>query len=536
MRIGRLYRGKKYLLHIFLWINCIIILTVSTFSALVYYNVGKFVASFGRPGNQPLDTILLLAGAAFAIAFVLTLSASRELYRPVRRLMEQMTSAGEIQAAAARSHPRDEFAYLAEVYSLSRERLYEYRSENNRNASIMNFYFLKKLLADSPGMNATEFEDALHRLNGALSADKPLLVCVLRIDGYGSFLSERSLAERELVRFAIGNVAAELLSRSFVAEVVDMKDDAFAILMNAEDDSGAEADRPAKLSSLLREAQTYILRHYGLSFTASFGEPIADYADLAAEYASALGNSSYRYAFGTSSVITPALVAGRIGNADPERIRSAEDEFIEAAREEDPIRAGEKLRELLRHHRKLEYGEMRLAGMRLVRRLKRTIHDANRTRREPLAIPPELLGREFGEEETIEGFERRLLDAVASLGDGGKVTARHGDLAEAEAEALRDLIESNYFDSSLSAAGISGLMKLSAYKLGKIAKKHLGMSVTEYINQVRLARAIDWLENSNLSVQEVMRRIGMENESYFYRLFKAKQGMTPKEYRSQHSR
>ncbi len=38
------------------------------------------------------------------------------------------------------------------------------------------------------------------------------------------------------------------------------------------------------------------------------------------------------------------------------------------------------------------------------------------------------------------------------------------------------------------------------------------------------------MENSKLSIQDIMRRVGIENESYFYKLFKAKHGMTPREY------
>jgi len=58
------------------------------------------------------------------------------------------------------------------------------------------------------------------------------------------------------------------------------------------------------------------------------------------------------------------------------------------------------------------------------------------------------------------------------------------------------------------------------------------MSIPEYINQIRLGKAIEWMENSKLSIQEIMRRVGVENESYFYKLFKSKFGMTPREYMS----
>jgi YesN/AraC family two-component response regulator len=79
-------------------------------------------------------------------------------------------------------------------------------------------------------------------------------------------------------------------------------------------------------------------------------------------------------------------------------------------------------------------------------------------------------------------------------------------------------------------------MRLPAYKLSKISKIHLGKSIPEYINQVKLHKAVEWMENSKLSIQEIMLRVGVENESYFYKLFKSKFGMTPREYMAKRTR
>ena len=50
----------------------------------------------------------------------------------------------------------------------------------------------------------------------------------------------------------------------------------------------------------------------------------------------------------------------------------------------------------------------------------------------------------------------------------------------------------------------------------------MNMSVADYINEVRLAKAVDWLENSGLNIKDILVKIGIENESYFYKLFKKK--------------
>ncbi|WP_239619121.1 helix-turn-helix domain-containing protein [Cohnella mopanensis] len=472
---------------------------------------------------QLLDTILLITAAVFIGALILTLSVTRGIYSPVRRLMEQTSMGGTAQDRTLRSDARDEFAYLTEVYRKSKEQLYEYHLEKNNNTNVMKLYFLKKLLVDSFGMSVAEADDVLKQLGASLSRKKPFLVCVLRIDDYKLFM-QRSLAQRELLRFAIANVTSEVLSKAFVAQTVDMKDDSFTILLNADE----RKEAAEQVALLLAEAQGYIHRHYGVSFSAAVSEPVAEYTAIAAAYSHSFANSAYRYVFGRMSVFTQAFIDERTGDADIEQALETESRFVETFKKGDPAKTEEKFRELFRQIRKLEYSDIMIVGMQVVHHLKKAIYEMNRNRKEPINIPKQLLNRELYEEETIEGFERNLLEAIGTIGIEGNESAHEGN--RVAADTIKEIIDTNYFDSTLSATGISDMMRLSSYKLSKISKEHLGMSIPEYINQVRLAKAVEWMESSKLSIQDIMRRVGIENESYFYKLFKANFGMTPREY------
>lgn len=44
-------------------------------------------------------------------------------------------------------------------------------------------------------------------------------------------------------------------------------------------------------------------------------------------------------------------------------------------------------------------------------------------------------------------------------------------------------------------------------------------------------QAVYLLSNSKLSVSDIIESVGYDNSSYFYRIFKEKYGMSPKEYR-----
>ncbi|MDO5517808.1 MAG: AraC family transcriptional regulator, partial [Clostridium sp.] len=69
------------------------------------------------------------------------------------------------------------------------------------------------------------------------------------------------------------------------------------------------------------------------------------------------------------------------------------------------------------------------------------------------------------------------------------------------------------------------------YKLSKLIKKHTSMTFKELLQEKKLNKAIELLKIKELSVVAILEEIGYENPTYFYKIFKEKYGVTPKEYR-----
>ena len=63
-------------------------------------------------------------------------------------------------------------------------------------------------------------------------------------------------------------------------------------------------------------------------------------------------------------------------------------------------------------------------------------------------------------------------------------------------------------------------------------KKYMGVTVTEFINELRLTYICNILLNSNHSITEIIYESGFNNISWAAELFKAKYGMTMREYRN----
>lgn len=67
--------------------------------------------------------------------------------------------------------------------------------------------------------------------------------------------------------------------------------------------------------------------------------------------------------------------------------------------------------------------------------------------------------------------------------------------------------------------------------LGQLVKKSTGMTLRRYCIEHRLEYARQLLVNTDLSVNEIIRKIGYQNKTYFYKIFKQRYGITPSEYK-----
>ena len=56
-------------------------------------------------------------------------------------------------------------------------------------------------------------------------------------------------------------------------------------------------------------------------------------------------------------------------------------------------------------------------------------------------------------------------------------------------------------------------------------------NIVDYINEYRLNIATNLLETTDMSIREIAVKVGVNNISYFNKIFKKKFNLTPKEYR-----
>lgn len=91
-------------------------------------------------------------------------------------------------------------------------------------------------------------------------------------------------------------------------------------------------------------------------------------------------------------------------------------------------------------------------------------------------------------------------------------------------------IEENYRDASLGE--YAGRCHQPLYRMSRLIRRSTGENFQELLLRQRLERAKELLLVTALPVEDIIRAVGYDNTSYFYRAFRQRTGMSPRQFRA----
>ena len=90
---------------------------------------------------------------------------------------------------------------------------------------------------------------------------------------------------------------------------------------------------------------------------------------------------------------------------------------------------------------------------------------------------------------------------------------------------------SNHVNRNISVEAVARQLNMDRTSLSKKFKRELGFNIGSYIMRRKLEEAKSLLTYTDKTVSEISEYLCFSSQSYFQNVFKAKYGMTPKEYR-----
>lgn len=127
-----------------------------------------------------------------------------------------------------------------------------------------------------------------------------------------------------------------------------------------------------------------------------------------------------------------------------------------------------------------------------------------------------------------------LLDIIAYYFDAAYMEQGGLQLSIAGTK-LSQLIQyvNRNLDKEISLAELAEILHYHPNYLIKFFKKHMGITPNQYIQKMRMERAVALMADKALRIQDIAESVGYSNMNYFAKVFKKTYGCNPQRFREQ---
>lgn len=87
------------------------------------------------------------------------------------------------------------------------------------------------------------------------------------------------------------------------------------------------------------------------------------------------------------------------------------------------------------------------------------------------------------------------------------------------------------YNQKITLNDLANETHISKFHLSRLFRRALGVSPIEYLMSIRVNKAKELLRQTTYTVSQISEKIGLENTSYFIKLFRRHEKMSPGEYR-----
>ena len=415
---------------------------------------------------------------------------------------------------------------IGEIY----QNLEQLEQESRKNRSGHRQQLFRNLLYGSENPEAVLKSGTLNglRLKGL---DEECLLVLVRIRNYRGLYLGYDSDDRSLFRYAVANVAAEICSRSVCAEVVDMGGGSHLTLILTHCEN---VDLPFQewVNSCLQEITSSVSQALSLELSYTVSE-LFPFQNIAAAYRITQEAAGHQLFCKTGDILWAKQVLER-NSRHYTYPQEREEQMVEAILSSNEEQADAIMRGVILETEEYSFSVVNLVVSRIALSLLGVVDDLKSSHL--LESPESDLVESYAvthlaEEESIEavvgGFEKMIHEIVSLLEN--KRNAHHFVLVQ----KISDIIQKTFQDPECCLDSVAEAVGLSPAYAGKLYRRYTLKSVAETIGELRMEQAKRLLlENRKLTISVISARTGFSSNSYFSKVFRKENGMTPNEYRN----
>jgi two-component system response regulator YesN len=480
------------------------------------------------------NTLIGLSLLLFVIAAASTAFAGRWTYLPINRFVlavrGKLTS--QQKAAEAEMSGRrytDDFHYLEHTV----QGILTDREELSRQVSEGKPYIKLQLVADllsGRRKNPEALQTYEEMLNLRLFGSR-FVVMSIELDNKGAIASPRDV---RLYTYALCNAAEELVNAESKGIAAELEHGKAAVIMSFDegDDDQRYIMRAVTVADLLKQ---FVQEYFRRTITIGIGNVAHTPVDIAVAYRESSEALRYKLVLGGNAIITMDDI---VSEQSPRfyKLFASIDTIVASVKAAD----GEMLKTQLARWF-VSFAEQQVPpeviAQLIVQCLMRAATDAVEIGVEAGSLFPEqdmydhlnqyeMLNRY----EQLDELERFALDRLTGLIRLIREKRSHRERNDMIDQSLI-FIQTHYMRSDLSLNLLASEFGLSVPYLSKMFKEQVEINFTEYVMEIRLAKAKELLSATDGKVRDIAEQVGYTNVNSFVRIFKKMTGLTPSEYR-----
>lgn len=349
-------------------------------------------------------------------------------------------------------------------------------------------------------------------------------VAVVELDIHtkGDKLSERVKKESALMAFVLHNVAQEIVKKHAAGEVCQGKDNRTFILFCS--------NRPAEFRQIVKtvcqEIIDQINRIMGLAVNIGVGSYRKQLKNIFMSHEDAVEALEYRYILGGNHILEIEDIREKRRQADVGEII---EKIILHVKESSSQKLEEDFQALMNVFRENRYN--RYSTGRILQKITNRVDE---------------IRRQAKTGEKAEELEKeRVLKEILTAGDivdAGEIVYNYcAETGESVAGCKNpggrkyvvlatDYIEKNYADHQLNLNSVCSYLNISPSRFSSIFKTVTGTTFLEKLSGIRMGKAKELLEYTDLKNYEIADKVGFNDPHYFSVAFKKITGKSPTEY------
>lgn len=470
--------------------------------------------------------VVLCTGVFLVITLILATAGSRYVYQPMSQLISRLRTDADAPGSSESPAPlpaMDEVAFLDQAYRSLFQKVETLSHDNDlmeraRRREVL----LHLLFGEFPTEEKSrEAADPLHLL-----PRPPYQAVTFLFDDFDTLSRSVSAQDLALYRYALGNVAEELLGEHADAYSAEVAADQVVVLLSRKPDAPADW-----LSAALNQVCEAMQEHLHCTVSVGIGTACDTLTGIVTSYNRAMTATAYRLVMGRGTVIAYEDIATR-QNLTPEYPMELDAAIVQALRSRNQTKACAGLEEFFDGLAMANIDSINMATTQLTISLSRTVHSMAAGHEGTRQLPNyRVLSNQLAGCDTLSQRRETLQNYCCQV-----IQIRNSEVMnerETLIERVREFIETNHANPMLNTEDIAAFAELSPNYLRTVFKNAVGKSPTDYLTDCRIRHAQQLLADTDISTKEIAAAVGYYNHRYFYSVFKAKTGRTATTYRAE---